>query len=71
MVRWSSVSTTESATFHVSCTRLSDVLTCCPPGPDERENLHWSSEAGMVRAGDTSRSMQQGSHEFVVIETCI
>ena len=53
----SSLTTSESMTLHVSCTRLSEVLTCCPPGPDERENFHTSSFAGMVRPGTTSRSM--------------
>src|SRR5699024_7839963 len=31
-----------------SDTRVADVLTCCPPGPAEREKRHRRSSAGMV-----------------------
>ena len=67
--RWSSIarcssdSTAECATFQDSATRLSVVFTCCPPGPEEREKRQTSSEAGIVSAGDTDRSMAPASHE--------
>ena len=70
-IRWSSDSATESTMFQVSSTRLSEVLTCWPPGPDERENRQPSSAAGIVRAGDTSRSMHQASHDPVTTEPFI
>jgi len=56
--------------LHVSCTRLSEVLTCWPPGPDDRENRHCSSAAGIVSWGVTSRSMRQAWHGYggVVID---
>ncbi len=59
IVRCPSESAAEPAMFQESSTRLSEVFTCCPPGPDERENRQRSSDAGIVSAGDTSRSMQQ------------
>lgn len=62
MSRWPSETAVESPTFQKSSTRLSEVLTCCPPGPDERENRQPSSEAGIVSAGDTSRSMPPALH---------
>ncbi len=62
MVRSWSESTAEPAMFQESSTRVSVVLTCWPPGPDERENLQWSSEAGIVSVGDTSRSIKQVLH---------
>ncbi len=58
----SSESASESATFHVSSTRLSEVLTCWPPGPDDRENRQLSSDAGIVSADDTFRSIHQALH---------
>lgn len=64
VVRSPSESAAESAIFQESSTRLSEVFTCCPPGPDERENRHRSSDAGIVSAGETSRSMQQASHSL-------
>ena len=62
MSLWPSERTVESSTFQRSSTRLSEVLTCCPPGPDDRENRQPSSAAGIVSAGDTSKSMQQALH---------
>ena len=52
----------EFTMLHDSSTRLSEVLTCCPPGPDERENRQPSSEAGIVNAVDTSRSIREALH---------
>ena len=60
--RWLSVNASEVATFQDSSALLSVVLTCCPPGPDERENRQPSSEAGIVRVGEISRSMGQALH---------
>ena len=62
LTRWTSDSAAELPTFQSSSTRLSDVFTCWPPGPEERENRQPSSEAGIVSAGDTSRSMHQALH---------
>lgn len=59
----SSRRTAEVPMFHESSARLSEVFTCCPPGPDDRENRQASSEAGIVSVGDTSRSMPPASHE--------
>lgn len=39
--------------FQESWTRLSEVFTCWPPGPEERENRQPSSAAGIVSWGDT------------------
>ena len=69
--RWSSESTAESPTFHESSTRLSEVLTCWPPGPDERENRQPSSDEGIVSAGDTSRSIQPALHNMGVNKATI
>ena len=66
--RCSSESTADSTTFHESSTRLSEVLTCWPPGPDERENRQPSSDDGIVSAGNTSRSMQPALHNVGPIE---
>src|SRR5690625_1601012 len=41
---------------HDSSTRVSVVLTCWPPGPDERENRQVNSFAGMTRRSSISRS---------------
>ena len=60
--RWLSVNASEVATFQESSALLSVVLTCCPPGPDERENRQPSSEAGIVREAEISRSMGQALH---------
>ena len=60
--RWLSVNASDVATFQESSALLSVVLTCCPPGPDERENRQPSSEAGIVREGEISRSIEQGLH---------
>lgn len=65
--RWPSDSAAEAATFHESSTRLSEVLTCWPPGPEDRENRQPSSDAGIVSAGDTSRSMHLALHDLGVI----
>lgn len=54
--------------FHESSTRVSEVLTCWPPGPDERENRQPSSDAGIVSAGETSRSMEPALHDLGAIE---
>ena len=64
LTRWTSDSAVEVQTFQKSSTRLSEVLTCCPPGPDDLENRQPSSEAGIVSAGDTSRSMHQALHNM-------
>ncbi len=61
-VRCSSLSAEDSAAIQVSCTRLSDVLTCCPPGPEDLENFHCNSDAGIIRSAATSRSTEQASH---------
>jgi hypothetical protein len=60
--RWLSEIASESLIFHESSARLSEVLTCWPPGPDDRENRQRSSDAGIVSSGNTSRSMQPASH---------
>ncbi|VXB70629.1 hypothetical protein PSCLAVI8L_180044 [Pseudoclavibacter sp. 8L] len=60
--RLSSVSTRDSLMFQESSTRLSVVLTCCPPGPEDREKRQPSSAAGIVSERDTSKSMRQASH---------
>lgn len=60
--RCSSVRVVDPATFHVNSARLSVVLTCWPPGPDERENRQLSSAAGIVSDGGISRSMDQALH---------
>lgn len=62
--RWPSERAVESLTFQESSTRLSEVLTCCPPGPDERENRQTSSDEGIVSAGETSRSMHTSLAQF-------
>ena len=51
--RWrcSSVSVGERATSHQTSTRVDEVLTCCPPGPPEREARNSSSESGRSRSG--------------------
>lgn len=69
-IRCPSESAADSAMFQESSTRLSEVLTCCPPGPDEREKRQLSSEAGIVSAPDTSRSMQQVLHGVVAQVPC-
>lgn len=61
-VRCSSLSAEDSAAIQVSCTRLSDVLTCCPPGPEDLENFHCNSDAGIIRSAATSRSTEQAWH---------
>jgi hypothetical protein len=43
------------------------VLTCWPPGPDERQNRQPSSDEGIVSAGDTSRSIQPALHNMGAI----
>jgi len=62
LARWTSETAAELPMSQKSSTRLSDVLTCWPPGPEERENRQPSSEAGIVSTGDTSRSMHQALH---------
>ena len=54
--------TCDSPMFQESSTRLSVVLTCCPPGPEDRENRQPSSAAGIVSERDTSKSMCQALH---------
>jgi len=62
IMRCASESTFDSTTSQNSSTRLSDVFTCWPPGPDDREKRHPSSDAGMVSAGETWRSMHLAWH---------
>lgn len=59
-MRCSSVSAADFATFQLSSTLLSEVLTCCPPGPEDREKRQPSSAAGTVSAGVISRSIHPG-----------
>jgi hypothetical protein len=68
LTRWTSDSAVELPTFQKSSTRLSEVLTCCPPGPDDLENRQPSSDAGIVSAGDTSRSIHQALHSMGAYE---
>ena len=53
--RASSVSATEVRTFQRSVTRLSVVLTCCPPGPPDRLVDTASSSPGIVRWASMGR----------------
>jgi len=53
--RCCSLSAWEPATSHHSSIRVEEVLTCCPPGPPEREARNSSSASGTRRAGETSR----------------
>ncbi len=53
--RWSGERTAEAAASHTSSTRESAVFTPCPPGPEDRENRHDSSESGMVILESTRR----------------
>lgn len=46
----------ERATSKDSSTRLSVVLTPCPPGPDDLENRSLRSRAGITRVRVTARS---------------
>lgn len=41
----------------MSSTLLSEVLTCWPPGPEDRENRQLSSAAGITSEGETDTSM--------------
>ena len=57
----------------MSCTRESVVFTPCPPGPDERENRHDSSDRGIITDPRTTilsamapicpKNSQQGAKE--------
>ena len=49
LARWVSVRAVLVDTSYSSSTRLSVVLTDCPPGPEEREKRSVSSPAGIVR----------------------
>jgi hypothetical protein len=51
--RWSEERTPERATSHTSSARESAVFTPCPPGPDDRENRHDSSDSGIVSREST------------------
>ena len=53
--RWSGERTGEPATSHTSSARESAVFTPCPPGPDDRENRHDSSDSGIVSPESTRR----------------
>ncbi|MBE1459076.1 hypothetical protein H4W79_003290 [Nocardiopsis terrae] len=44
----------QEATSNDSDTRVSEVLTCCPPGPEDRENRHVNASAGTV-TGPTAK----------------
>ena len=46
----------EVVTSKRTSARVWDVLTCCPPGPPDVENLQLSSDRGMVRPGRTART---------------
>ncbi len=46
--RWSGERTAEPAASQTISARESAVFTPCPPGPDDRENRHDSSDSGIV-----------------------
>src|SRR5699024_1289532 len=60
--RCPAVRTAEVGTAHESSARVSEVFTCCPPGPEEREKRHWSSAAGMTNSADTCTSTPSPCH---------
>src|SRR4051794_18855576 len=54
--RGSSLRTAEPAMSQLSSTRLSVVLTPCPPGPDDRLNRSISSASGTTRPSGSPRA---------------
>ena len=59
--RCSGERTADPAASHASSTRESAVFTPCPPGPDDRENRHESSDSGIVTPAATLRPGRWGA----------
>lgn len=63
--RCSGVRLGEAATSHQTSIRVEEVLTCCPPGPLERDARYSSSDSGRRRSGVISRRLSSAIRKAI------